>query len=404
MKLSHRITDITGGGSDGWDLFLHARRMIAAGKPVVELTIGEHDIRTAPAILDAMHFAARGGHTGYPSIPGIDALRATVAQRIAAQSGVATTPDNILIMPGGQAGLFAVHHATCEAGETGLFIDPYYATYPGTIRGAGAVPRAITALPEDAFQPQPAAIRTAIAAAAASGHPARSLLINTPNNPTGVVYPRATLEGIAGVCTEHDLWLISDEVYDTQVWDGTHLSPRALPDMAARTLVIGSMSKSHAMTGSRIGWVCGPPDAIAHLINLSTHTTYGLPGYIQDAALFALEQGAAFEEAVAAPFRRRRALTLDLLGAQNVVRAAPPQGAMYVMLDIRATGMTGEAFAYALLDAELIAVMPGESFGTAAAGHVRVAMTIEDTVYADALRRLLAFAAAQAAGMIKAAL
>jgi arginine:pyruvate transaminase len=221
-------------------------------------------------------------------------------------------------------------------------------------------------------------------------------MINTPNNPTGVVYSRQTLDRIAEVCQRHDLWLISDEVYDTQVWQGTHISPRTLPGMADRTFVVGSLSKSHAMTGSRIGWVCGPAHAIGPMIDLATHTNYGIPGFIQEAGLFALTQGPAFEETIAAPFRRRRDITLDLLARQNIVRAAPLDGAMYAMLDIRATGLTGEDFAQALLDAERIAVMPGESFGEAAGGHIRVAMTIPDDRYAEALARLLAFAAARA--------
>jgi arginine:pyruvate transaminase len=149
------------------------------------------------------------------------------------------------------------------------------------------------------------------------------------------------------------------------------------------------------MTGSRVGWVCGPQEVVSHLINLATHTTYGVAGFIQDAADFALNQGDAVEEAVAAPFRRRRALTMQALANQNVIRAVPAQGAMYVMLDIRATGMNGEDFANALLDAEHIAVMPGESFGEAAAGHIRVAMTIADDQYLDALSRLIAFANAK---------
>jgi len=181
------------------------------------------------------------------------------------------------------------------------------------------------------------------------------------------------------------------------VWEGAHLSPRALPGMAERTLVVGSMSKSHAMTGSRCGWIVGPEEAISHLINLATHTTYGVPGFIQDAARFALDQGADLEEEIAAPFRRRRALAQEVLAGQNAVRQVPSQGAMYLMLDIRATGMSGEAFAGALLDAHRIAVMPGESFGAAAAGHVRVAMTIDDDRFAAALATLCDFAATRAA-------
>ncbi|MEJ6395056.1 aminotransferase class I/II-fold pyridoxal phosphate-dependent enzyme [Gymnodinialimonas sp. 2305UL16-5] len=387
--LSTRIQGLTEGGDDGWGLFLKARQMVAAGIPVMELTIGEHDVRTDPAILDEMHRAARSGHTGYAAVPGTRALREAVAARLSAGSGLDYTPDNVLITPGGQAALFAAHNAACDPGDVALLIDPYYATYPGTIRGAGAVPRPVQARPEDGFQPRAADLR-----AASDG--ARSLLINSPNNPTGAVYTEATLQGIAAVAREADLWVISDEVYDSQVWSGQHRPFAALPDMFARTLTVGSLSKSHAMTGSRLGWIAGPEAAIADLVNLATHTTYGVPGFIQDAGLFALQQGAQVERAVAAPFLRRRAMVLERLAGQQVLRAIPPEGAMYVMLDVRATGMSGEAFGEALLAEEHVAVMPGESFGQAAAGHIRVALTLPDEVFATALDRLFAFAARHA--------
>ncbi|MEM9579842.1 MAG: pyridoxal phosphate-dependent aminotransferase [Pseudomonadota bacterium] len=385
-QLTSRLTGLTPGGSDGWEILYASREMIEAGTPVIELTIGEHDIRTDPVILGAMHDAARGGHTGYAAVPGVRALKEEVARRITDRTGTATAPANVLITPGGQAALFAAHLAACPEGAKALFIDPYYATYPGTIRSVGGIASPVKALAENAFQPDPAHID-----AAADG--AACLLVNSPNNPTGVVYSAKTLDGIAGVCRDRDLWLISDEVYDTQVWEGAHVSPRSLPDMAGRTLVVGSMSKSHAMTGSRIGWIVGPEEAISHLTNLATHTTYGVAGFIQDAALFALEQGPIFEEKIAAPFERRRKIAMEIIGAQNVVKAIPAQGAMYMMLDVRATGLSGRSFAEALLAEDHIAVMPGESFGEAAAGHIRVAMTIDDDRFADALERLCTRAA-----------
>jgi arginine:pyruvate transaminase len=208
MKLSQRISGLLGDGSDGWEVFIKARKMIKDGIDVVELTIGEHDIRTAAPILQDMHKAAMGGHTGYASVPGTDALRQTVAKRVQERTGVPTVPENVLITPGGQAALFAAHMVACDAGDTALYLDPFYATYPGTLRGVGAIPKAIQTRAEDAFQPRAGDID-----ACAAG--AKSLLINTPNNPTGTVYSLETLEGIADVCKAHDLWLISDEVYDT---------------------------------------------------------------------------------------------------------------------------------------------------------------------------------------------
>ncbi|MEC3862306.1 pyridoxal phosphate-dependent aminotransferase [Mesobacterium sp. TK19101] len=392
-RISPRLTTLNEDGNDGWGVFYRARRMVAEGQPVIELTIGEHDIGTDAAILDAMHHAARAGHTGYAMVPGIAGLRQAVAERVQARTGVATRPENVLITPGGQAALFACHMGVCAPGDTALYVDPYYATYPGTIRSTGARAVALRTTAENSFVPEAAALD----ALARETGPV-SLLVNSPNNPTGVVYPRAALDALCQVVADHDMWLISDEVYDTQVWDGTHISPRALPGIADRTLVIGSMSKSHAMTGSRVGWVVGPEPMIAALIDLATCTTYGVPGYIQDAALFALQQGPDMEQAVAAPFARRRALAREILAGQNTVGLVPSGGAMYLFLDIRATGLSGEAFANDLLDTCGIAVMPGESFGASSAGHVRVAMTVDDAVFATALRNLVAFAETRAHG------
>ncbi|MEM9755162.1 MAG: pyridoxal phosphate-dependent aminotransferase [Pseudomonadota bacterium] len=387
MRGSQRIASLNDGGNDGWGLFYRARQMLADGEQVIELTIGEHDIQTDPRILDAMDRSARAGALGYAPVPGFDSLRDAVAARVSSATGVPTARDNIAITPGGQAGLFAAHMAACDPGDAALLIDPYYATYPGTLRGAGTRPIAVAARPEDGFQPRATDIDTAAAA-----NDARSLLINTPNNPTGAVYAAETLERLAEVIVARDMWLISDEVYDVQVWDGAHLSPRVLPGMAERTLVIGSLSKSHAMTGSRLGWIVGPADLVARIHDLATVTTYGVAGFVQEAGLFALSLGPAFEAEVAAPFRRRRDALLSRLARQNVLHASAPAGAMFVMLDVRATGLSGAEFAENLLAEERIAVMPGDSFGHAASGHVRVALTQPDAVFGDACDRLIAFA------------
>ncbi|MGI9388786.1 MAG: pyridoxal phosphate-dependent aminotransferase, partial [Boseongicola sp.] len=346
----------------------------------IELTIGEHDRRTEPEILNEMHRSALGGHTGYSAMPGTDELRDAIAARISERTGVSTARDNVVVTPGGQAALYAAHVAACDPGDTALYIDPYYATYPGTIRGAGAVARPVEARAEVGFQPSQNDLTLAADGAA-------SLLINSPNNPTGVIYGNDTLEGISRVCRDRDLWLISDEVYDTQVWSGTHLTPRALSGMAERTLVVGSLSKSHAMTGSRLGWLAGPEEAIGHIINLSTHTTYGVPGFIQDAGLFALNHGKELESRIAEPFRRRHAAVADYF-ARRGLPTVPSGATMNLMVDIRGTGLSGDAFAHRLLDEEGIAVMPGESFGRAAAGHLRVALTVEDQTLMAAVERL----------------
>ena len=385
MQLSKRIQQITTDGSDGWEILYKSRAMIAKGQDVLELTIGEHDIRTDPKILAAMHQSALGGHTGYASVPGTPELRRAVAARVQDRTGVPTNHKNVLITPGGQAGLFAAILCATDPGDGVVHLDPYYATYPTSIRAASCVPMPIKTGPENDFQPSAADLNSCRDGACA-------FLMNSPNNPTGTVYSAATMEAIAGYVQRNELTLISDEVYDTQIWSGAHVSPRALPNMAQRTIVIGSMSKSHAMTGSRIGWVIAPEEAIENMIDLATNTTYGVAGFVQDAALFALSQGEAFEDEIAAPFKRRREIALTILQGFPNIPMIVPRGGMYLMLDMRKTGLSGIEFANRLLDERSIAVMPGESFGHSAAGHIRVAMTISDDRFGDALLGLCEFA------------
>ncbi len=384
MKLSKRISGIVEAGIDGWEVHYRARALRDAGQDITMLSIGDHDQITPEPLIAAMAEGARKGHTGYMPMPGIPALRDAIAARVAQRTGAATTRDNVLVVPGGQAALFAALTAVLDPGDKALFIDPHYATYPSTIRAVSGVPLPVSAKPEHGFQPQLSDLLRA--------GPAKALLINSPNNPTGVVYSSATMNMIAAFARTNDLWLLSDEVYDGQVWNGAHISPRILPDMDARTLVLNSLSKSHVMTGWRLGWIIGPPDAIARMTDLAVTTTYGVPGFIQDAGLAALTHGDAQEADLTATYRRRRSIALAALNGANGITCVPPDGAMYVMLDVRTTGMSGIAFAEALLDEASIAVMPGESFGSAAAGHVRVALTVEDQRLEKAMQRIAEFA------------
>ena len=180
----------------------------------------------------------------------------------------------MIATPGGQPALYAAVQGTLDRGDHAIVVAPYYATYPGTFRAAGADFTVVEAEAEDGFQPRAAAIEAALKPKT------KAILLNTPNNPTGAVYSRESLEAIAELCGRHDLWLLSDEVYWT-LGGGDHVSPRALPGMAERTLVINSMSKSHGMTGWRIGWLTGPESMITLLVSLNLVTTYGLNDFIR---------------------------------------------------------------------------------------------------------------------------
>lgn len=390
MELSRRIRGIVEGGDDGWSLYYRADALRTAGEPVVMLTVGDHDIPTDERILDAMRESIAAGNLGYAPVMGSDALRDAIASRVTARRRVGAERENVVVTAGGQAALYASFTAVLDPGQSAVVLDPYYATFAQTVRAASGRPIVVEVPPDQGFQPDIAAIERALAP------DTRAILINTPNNPTGALYEPARLEALAELCRRRDLWLVSDELYESQVHLepplGEHLSPRDLDGMAERTLVVGSLSKSHAMTGSRLGWIVGPREAVARIGELATTTTYGLPGYIQDAGLYAVAHGDAIERAIAGRYRRRAEAALEAVANAPGIRALPPQGGMYLMLDVRATGLSGGDFARRLLEAERIAVMPGASFGRAAAGHVRVALTVPEAALRDALARLAAFA------------
>ena len=385
-ELSQRALGIVESGSDGWEVHYRARRMKAEGKPVTMLSVGDHDIKTDRVILDAMWDSAIGGNLGYASVQGSTALRQAIADRVSSRSSVPATADNIIVTCGGQGALFAAMMTVLNPGDGCIILDPYYANFGITVRSTSAVPVVVPTPAEDGFQPDPGLIEAAVTPGT------RAILINSPSNPTGAVYARDRVEAIADLCQRHDLWLISDELYDGQVYDGVHVSPRDLPGMVERTIVIGSMSKGYAMTGARIGWAVAPVGVIEKMADLAGATTYGLPGFIQDAALFALRECSAQEDEVAQRYRRRRDIAVAAVGNGPGAKVVSPQGGMYVMLDIRETGLSGIDFAEQLLDHEMIGVMPGESFGKAASGHVRVALTVADEELADALKRVAMFA------------
>jgi arginine:pyruvate transaminase len=311
-------------------------------------------------------------------------LREAMARLSTQCTGVETTADQVIAAPGGQSALYAAVHAVLDPGDHAIVVAPYYATYPGTFRSAGAEFTIVEAEAVDGFQPRAEAIEKALKPNS------KAILINSPNNPTGAVYTRQSLQGIADLCIRRDLWLLSDEVYWT-LGGGEHVSPRSLPGMAERTLVINSMSKSHGMTGWRIGWLTGPAEMITVLISLNLVNTYGLNDFVSRAAIEALENGYGVRE-IAERYASRRHVFLDAVRGLNDVVVRGSEGGMYIMLDISAIEPDDEKFAWALLDAEKVGVMPGSSFGDAAAGHIRISLCQNDQVLKEAAGRLRRFA------------
>ena len=386
-KPSARICAITPSGKDGWEVHFEAMERKEAGQDIIMLSVGDHDFDTPTETIEACVEAVRGGYHHYTQLSGIPRLRAAMAAISTRATGVPTTPEQVIATPGGQLALYAAVQGVLDPGEHGIVVAPYYATYPGTFRAAGADFTVVEARAADGFQPDAAAIEKAVQPNT------RTILINTPNNPTGAVYSRESLEGIADICRRHDLWLLSDEVYWTLGGEAEHVSPRALPGMAERTLVINSMSKSHGMTGWRIGWLAGPEKMVALLGSLNLVTTYGLTDFVSRASAEALENGYGVKE-IAERYAARRTVFLDAVRGMNDVVVRGSAGGMYAMLDISAIEPDDEKFAFALLDAENVAVMPGSSFGEAAGGHIRISLCQPEPLLREAAARLRRFASA----------
>jgi arginine:pyruvate transaminase len=220
----------------------------------------------------------------------------------------------------------------------------------------------------------------------------RVIWINSPHNPTGVVFKGDEIAAIAELCRTRDLWLVSDEVYEDLAFARPHVSAWSLPDMAERTVVVSSLSKSHAMPGFRFGWIIGPPALAAHLFNLFLCMLYGSPAFIQDGVLPALENDLPEVAALREAYRRRAGMLSHILADAPRCRATPPEGGMFVLLDVRGTGLGSEEFARELLTREKVAILPCDGFGPSAAGHLRISLTAPEPRLEEVGRRIVRFA------------
>jgi len=385
MRYSGLVDRINVAGSNAWELHSEGARRLRAGEDIILLSIGDHEFDTPAPIVDSAIASLRSGRHHYMPAGGDHRLRDAIARHHEADTGISTDRSHIVVVPGAQCGLYCVATCLFESGDEVLVTTPMYATYEGTIRASGATVTPIPLRPENRFHLDINDLLVAI------GPRTRGVLINTPHNPTGVVFSCSELQAIVEICRTHDLWLISDEVYAPLTFDAPHLSPITFADAAPRTVVVSSLSKSHAMTGWRIGWVVAPPTLAAHIENLAGYMLFGVPPFVQDAAVFALDDASGECGDIRELYRIRRDLVCDRLAALPTIRFHRPEGAMYIMIDIRATGLSSMEFAWGLLDTQGVSLLPGEGFGEAGAGHVRFSLSAPELVLSDALDRLDAY-------------
>ncbi|MBU9697569.1 pyridoxal phosphate-dependent aminotransferase [Rhodobacteraceae bacterium HSP-20] len=390
MRYAPVTERLAGLGGDKWHIHMLARRMAAAGEAVIELTIGEPDVPTPPALMDTAAAAMRAGRTGYSNGRGEPNLTAALAARYTARRGRPVTRDQVMCFPGTQTTLYAVLQAIVTTGDEVLVGDPMYATYEGLIRATGADVVPVPLRPGAGFRMQPADVAARITPRT------RLLFLNSPHNPTGAVLSRDDLAALCALARDHDLWVLCDEVYEDLCFPGTTFaSPLDLPDFADRVIVASSISKSHAAPGFRSGWCVGPAEFCARLLPLSETMLFGSQPFIADMTAEAVSAPSPVAADMMARFQRRAALIRDRLHGVAGLCVHMPQAGMFALLDIRCTGLSGDDFARLLLEREKVATMPGESFGSALAGWLRLSLTQPDDRIATACDRIATFTETQ---------
>ncbi|WP_434630148.1 aminotransferase class I/II-fold pyridoxal phosphate-dependent enzyme [Pseudomonas sp. Z1-14] len=388
MRFSALTQRITGDGAAAWQIHDRALAMREQGREVLLLSVGDPDFDTPPAIVEAAVASLRAGDTHYSDTRGLHALRASIARRHQQRCGQPVGAGHVTVLPGAQCAVFAVAQCLLDPGDEVIVAEPMYVTYEAVFGACGAKVVPVAVRPENAFRVEPADVARLITPRT------RAMLLNSPNNPSGASLPLATWQALAQLCIEHDLWLISDEVYSDLLYDGEHISPASLPGMAERTATLNSLSKSHAMTGWRIGWAIGPESLAGHLANLSLCMLFGLPDFVQRAAQVALERDLPEVARMREEYRQRRDLVCAALEGRAGLRPVRPDGGMFVMVDVRQTGLAAQAFAERLLDGYGVSVLAGEAFGPSAAGHIRIGLVVDQVQLADACRRIVECAAA----------
>ena len=357
----------------------------ATMKDVISLGIGEPDFVTPQPIIEAGVRSLYAGETHYTSNAGILELRQAISERLERLYGVTYNPaGEIIITVGVSEALYLALTAILNPGEEVIVPTPCFVSYQAEVILAGGKAIELPTYAVDGFLPRAEDIRAAI-----TPH-TKAILIGYPNNPTGAVANRETLQEIARIVEEHDLVVISDEIYDGLVYGMPHICFAALPGMRDRTILLGGFSKNFAMTGWRVGYAAAPAGLIEGLVRIHQYTIMSAPTMAQVAALEALKNGHSFVVEMRTEYDRRRKLIVGGLN-QLGLPTFEPHGAFYAFPNISVTGMDDETFAQKLLQEERVAVVPGSAFGPGGEGFARCSYATAYEHIEEALSRIEKF-------------
>ena len=378
MRFSPLVDRISGDGADAWVTHYHAVAAKGRGEDIILLSVGDPDLEAPPPVIDRVIEKLRAGDLRYTPASGRLPLLQAIARMHTARSGQVVSPENVIYLAGAQNALFVASMCLAGPGDELITFDPMYATYPATIEVSGA--KMIRAPTGPGFRPDIGKLESLVTPRT------RAILWATPANPSGVIINQAELDAIAEIARKHDLWLISDEVY-------AGLAPGGrVPSLAAtlpeRVVTISSLSKSHSMPGLRAGWLVGPRELAAHAQALVMCMLFGLPGFIQEAAITALSVAPEAERRIREFCDARRDRMLAGLRGIPGIRPTVPDAGMFMLVDVSDTGLTAYEFMRALYERQRVSVMDGAAFGRQTSRFVRICFATDEATIDAACGRI----------------
>ncbi|WP_460193153.1 pyridoxal phosphate-dependent aminotransferase [Thermosynechococcus sp. FA-CM-4201] len=362
-----------------------AKAMRAAGEDICSFSAGEPDFDTPAHIREAAKTALDQGKTRYGPAAGEPALRQAIATKLNNDNHLPYRAENILVTNGGKQALFNLMLALINPGDEVIIPAPYWVSYPEMVHLASGTPVIVATTPETGYRITPAQLENAITPKT------RLFVLNSPSNPTGMVYTPEEIRELAAVIVRHQLWVVSDEIYEKILYDGAeHLSIGAVSEAAfERTIVCSGFAKAYAMTGWRVGYIAGSADFIKATTKIQGHSTSNVCTFAQYGALAALEGSQACVAEMVAAFRDRRACMYERISEMPRLRCLKPQGAFYLFVDISETGLSSVEFCDRLLEEEKVATIPGKAFGMD--DHIRLSYATDLATIEKGLTRLAKF-------------
>jgi aspartate aminotransferase len=369
-------------GEGALSVYARAKELEREGRSIIHLELGEPDFHPAPPVINSLTRAVSEGHDRYCPVQGVPALRDEIAQYLLRTRNIKVSGDNVVIAPGCKIALFMAMMALIEPGDEVLYPDPGFPGYGSITLGLGGVPVPFELAERNQLQPDPDEVASKIS-------PRTKILItNSPSNPTGTVYTDRVQRRMAELAVQHDLYVLSDEIYARIIYGQDFISMLAYPGMAERTLIIDGFSKSFAMTGWRLGYTVAPPEIVPHLNMLTVNSYTCVAEFTQHAAIEALrDRDGATPRMVAEFSKRREQFTRDLNQVPGF-RCAAPEGAFYAWVNIVETGMSAEEVCRIMLEEAGVAAIPGAAFGPLGKDFVRFSFASSTATLHEAVERM----------------